>query len=178
MQVRIRNMKSVSTDIEKDASTQRLLATLRDHFGFVNCVRWAKHGRYVASSSELYIKMKLAIKSKLNHINPTMEHYLCMIDLYSHVGMLGKAMDIINGMPFPPAATVWRSVLAASRVHRNIEFGKLAAEKIISLEPQDSAAYVLLSDMYAAAGTAKKISKLDQKSTSSQSNTSYSSFPF
>nr|KYP43916.1 Pentatricopeptide repeat-containing protein At2g27610 family [Cajanus cajan] len=87
-----------------------------------------------------------------HHINPTMEHFSCMIDLYSRAGMLGKAMDIINGMPFPPAATVWRSVLAASRVHRDIELGKLAAEKIISLEPQDSAAYVLLSNMYAAAG--------------------------
>ncbi|KAG4986677.1 hypothetical protein AAZX31_12G173000 [Glycine max] len=87
-----------------------------------------------------------------HHINPTMEHYSCMIDLYSRAGMLGKAMDIINGMPFPPAATVWRIVLAASRVHRNIELGKLAAEKIISLEPQHSAAYVLLSNIYAAAG--------------------------
>ncbi|KAL2319860.1 hypothetical protein Fmac_028829 [Flemingia macrophylla] len=144
-------MKSVSTDIENDASSQRLLATLRDYFGSVNCVRWAKHGRYVASGSELYIKMKLAIKSKLNHINPTMEHYLCMIDLYSRAGMLGKAMDIINGMPFPLAATWWHSVLAAFRVHRNIELGKLAAEKSISLEPQDSAAYVLVSNMYAAA---------------------------
>jgi len=87
-----------------------------------------------------------------HHINPTMEHYSCMIDLYSRAGMIEKAMDIINGMPFPPAATVWRIVLAASRVHRNIELGKLAAEKIIALEPQDSAAYVLLSNMYAAAG--------------------------
>ncbi|KAG5140867.1 hypothetical protein JHK84_034635 [Glycine max] len=50
--VRIWNMKSVSTDIENDASSQRLLATLRDHFGSVNCVRWAKHGRYVASGSD------------------------------------------------------------------------------------------------------------------------------
>lgn len=50
--VRIWNMKSVSTDVENDASSQRLLATLRDHFGSVNCVRWAKHGRYVASGSD------------------------------------------------------------------------------------------------------------------------------
>ncbi|WVZ01456.1 hypothetical protein V8G54_027525 [Vigna mungo] len=50
--VRIWNMKSVSTDIENDATSQRLLATLRDHFGSVNCVRWAKHGRFVASGSD------------------------------------------------------------------------------------------------------------------------------
>ncbi|KAK7324868.1 hypothetical protein VNO77_28762 [Canavalia gladiata] len=87
-----------------------------------------------------------------HHINPTMEHYSCMIDLYSRAGMLQKAMDIINGMPFAPSATVWRTILAASRVHHSIELGQLAAEKIISLQPQDSAAYVLLSNMYAAAG--------------------------
>uniref|UniRef100_A0A2P2KMA2 Protein HIRA n=2 Tax=Rhizophora mucronata TaxID=61149 RepID=A0A2P2KMA2_RHIMU len=50
--VRIWNMKSVSRDLENTESTNRLLATLRDHFGSVNCVRWAKHGRYVASGSD------------------------------------------------------------------------------------------------------------------------------
>ncbi|CAJ2672998.1 pentatricopeptide repeat-containing protein At2g27610-like [Trifolium pratense] len=87
-----------------------------------------------------------------HHINPTMKHYSCMIDLYSRAGMLEKAMDIINEMPFPPGATVWRTLLGAARVHRNIELGELAAEKLISLQPEDSAAYVLLSNMYAAAG--------------------------
>ncbi|KAK7261224.1 hypothetical protein RIF29_27529 [Crotalaria pallida] len=87
-----------------------------------------------------------------HHIDPTMEHYSCMIDLYSRAGNLEKAMDIVNEMPFPPGATVWRTLLAASRVHRNLELGKLAAEKLILLQPQDSAGYVLLSNMYAAAG--------------------------
>ncbi|URE14604.1 TUP1-like enhancer of split [Musa troglodytarum] len=50
--VRIWNMKSVGRDSENDASTSRLLATLRDHFGSVNCVRWAKHGRFLASGSD------------------------------------------------------------------------------------------------------------------------------
>lgn len=50
--VRIWNMKSVSKDNENDDSNQRLLATIRDHFGSVNCVRWAKNGRYLASGSD------------------------------------------------------------------------------------------------------------------------------
>ncbi|KAL8130119.1 hypothetical protein V2J09_019274 [Rumex salicifolius] len=50
--VRIWDMKYVGRDFGKDDSTQRLLATLRDHFGSVNCVRWAKHGRYIASGSD------------------------------------------------------------------------------------------------------------------------------
>lgn len=50
--VRVWNMKSLGRDLENEESSQRLLATLRDHFGSVNCVRWAKHGRYVASGSD------------------------------------------------------------------------------------------------------------------------------
>ncbi|KAK9726979.1 hypothetical protein RND81_05G250000 [Saponaria officinalis] len=50
--VRIWNMKSVAKDCEKDDQIHRILATLRDHFGSVNCVRWAKHGRYIASGSD------------------------------------------------------------------------------------------------------------------------------
>ncbi|XP_050369458.1 pentatricopeptide repeat-containing protein At2g27610 isoform X1 [Argentina anserina] len=86
------------------------------------------------------------------HIHPTMEHYSCMVDLYSRAGKLEKAMNLINSMPFTADANVWRALLGACRVHRNLELGKLVAEKLISLQPQDSAAYVLLSNIYAAAG--------------------------
>lgn len=50
--VRIWNMKSVGRELQTDDSASKLLATLRDHFGSVNCVRWAKHGRYIASGSD------------------------------------------------------------------------------------------------------------------------------
>ncbi|PIA28331.1 hypothetical protein AQUCO_07200174v1 [Aquilegia coerulea] len=50
--VRIWNMKCMDAESENVQPTQRLLATLRDHFGSVNCVRWAKHGRYLASGSD------------------------------------------------------------------------------------------------------------------------------
>ncbi|KAL8057811.1 hypothetical protein ABFX02_04G207700 [Erythranthe guttata] len=85
-------------------------------------------------------------------ISPTMELYSCMVDLYSRAGMLDKAMALIDGMPFPAGPTVWRTLLAACRVHRNLELGKFAAEKLISCQPQDSAAYVLLANLYAASG--------------------------
>ncbi|KAL3518519.1 hypothetical protein ACH5RR_021108 [Cinchona calisaya] len=93
-------------------------------------------------------------------IPPTMEIYSCMVDLYSRSGMLEKAVALINVMPFPAGATVWRTLLAACRVHRNIELGKLAAERLISLQPQDSAAYVLLSNLYAASGNWKERAKV------------------
>ena len=47
-------MKYVSKvlQLDPDKAKLELLATLRDHFGSVNCVRWAKHGRYIASGSD------------------------------------------------------------------------------------------------------------------------------
>ncbi|KAL1544484.1 protein HIRA-like isoform X1 [Salvia divinorum] len=50
--VHIWNTKSVGREMQNDDSASKLLATLRDHFGSVNCVRWAKHGRYIASGSD------------------------------------------------------------------------------------------------------------------------------
>lgn len=50
--VRIWSMKSVARDFVEEDQNHRILATLRDHFGSVNCVRWAKHGRYIASGSD------------------------------------------------------------------------------------------------------------------------------
>lgn len=50
--VRIWNTKPVGKEVDAEQTAHTLLATIRDHFGSVNCVRWAKHGRYVASGSD------------------------------------------------------------------------------------------------------------------------------
>ncbi|KAK1310784.1 Pentatricopeptide repeat-containing protein [Acorus calamus] len=85
-------------------------------------------------------------------ITPTVEHYVCMVDLYSRAGQLDKAARVIERMPILPNAMVWRTLLSACRVHRNVRLGRLAFEKLVSIEPKDSAAYVLMSNIYANAG--------------------------
>ncbi|KAL2239336.1 pentatricopeptide repeat-containing protein At2g27610 [Sesamum indicum] len=118
-----------------------------DEITFIGVISACNHAGLV-SEGEVYFDMMV---NNL-HISPTMEIYSCMVDLYSRAGMLDKAMALIDGMPFPAGATVWRTLLAACRVHRNLELGKLAAEKLISCQPQDSSAYVLLANLYAASG--------------------------
>ncbi|KAL5654947.1 hypothetical protein ACJX0J_034266, partial [Zea mays] len=46
-------------------------------------------------------------------ITPTMDHYACMVDLYSHAGKLDETMSPIEGMPFPAGPTIWRTLLGA-----------------------------------------------------------------
>eukprot|EP01018_Ginkgo_biloba_P022114 Gb_05939 [translate_table: standard] len=90
--------------------------------------------------------------SQTHGISPTSEHYSCMVDLLGRAGCLKDAEQFINNMPCQPGPVVWRTLLAACRIHGNMELGKHAAEHVLDLEPHNDATYVLLSNMYAAAG--------------------------
>eukprot|EP01018_Ginkgo_biloba_P002632 Gb_30097 [translate_table: standard] len=85
-------------------------------------------------------------------ITPTMKHYVCMVDLLGRAGHLDEAHDLINTMPIKPDAVMWGCLLGACRKHNNIELGECAAEHIFQLDPRNATPYVLLSNMYAAAG--------------------------
>ncbi|XP_058100383.1 pentatricopeptide repeat-containing protein At3g49170, chloroplastic [Magnolia sinica] len=86
-----------------------------------------------------------------NHgIVPRMEHYACMVDILGRSGFLKEAYEFINSMPIKPDALVWRTLLGACHIHGNMDLGGLAANHILELEPHDPAAYILLSNLYAA----------------------------
>lgn len=85
-------------------------------------------------------------------ITPKEDHYACLIDLLGRAGQLDEAMDCITNMPFKPNANVWNALLGACRLHGNLELGIHAAERLLELEPQASATYILLSNIYAAVG--------------------------
>ncbi|CAL5323170.1 unnamed protein product [Camellia sinensis] len=85
-------------------------------------------------------------------ISPRMEHYACMVDLLGRSGFLEEAIQFINSMPFMADALVWRTLLGAWQVHGNTEVVKHAAKMIIKQEPNDPAAYILLSNLYPSSG--------------------------
>lgn len=84
---------------------------------------------------------------------PNMEHYACVVDLLGRVGCLNEAFEFIMKMPIEPDEMVWQSLLAACRIHGNVEFGEIAAKKILSLGPGYSSTYVLLSNTYMETGS-------------------------
>ncbi|KAL2938311.1 hypothetical protein RDABS01_021760 [Bienertia sinuspersici] len=84
-------------------------------------------------------------------IEPCIEHYTCMVWLLGRLGSLDKAMKLITEMPFEPSIMVWRALLGACVIHKNVELGRIAAEHVFEVEPQDDTAYVLLSNIYASA---------------------------
>ena len=85
-------------------------------------------------------------------IEPGVEHYGCMIDLLGRAGRLGEAYNLIKKMKVKPDFVIWGSLLAACRMHRNVELGEISARKLFELDPKNCGYYVLLSNIYADAG--------------------------
>lgn len=87
-------------------------------------------------------------------VEPALEHYSCMVDMLARAGELDIAIDLINQMPdnLKATASAWGALLSACRSYGNTELGAGATSRILELEPQNSAGYLLASSMYAAGG--------------------------
>lgn len=84
-------------------------------------------------------------------IEPCAEHYSCMVWLLGRSGHLDKSVKLIEQMPFEPSVMVWRALLAACVIRNDIELGRISAQRVLEMEPEDEATHVLLSNMYATA---------------------------
>lgn len=84
------------------------------------------------------------------NIIPTIEHYCCMVDLLGKAGFLDEALDFIKTMPIKPDASIWGALLASCRIHKNIKLAEIAAEKLFKMEPNNSANYVLMMNLYSS----------------------------
>lgn len=85
-------------------------------------------------------------------ITPLIQHYGCMVDLYGRAGLIEAAWNTINSMPMEPDVIIWGALLSGARMHGDITTCEVALKKLIELEPTHSAAYVLLSNVYAKTG--------------------------
>ena len=86
------------------------------------------------------------------NITPELAHYGCVVDLLGRGGRLDEAREFIKSMPIEPDASVWRALLSACRVNYNTKLAQNIFEKLVELEPMNPGNYVLLSNIYAAAG--------------------------
>ncbi|KAH6832222.1 hypothetical protein C2S53_005571 [Perilla frutescens var. hirtella] len=82
------------------------------------------------------------------HMKPWIEHYGCMVDLFVRAGHLEKAVWLVERMPMKPDAVIWRSLLGACLGHENFELAEVAGKKVLELDPDDDAVYVLLFSIY------------------------------
>lgn len=90
---------------------------------------------------------------KENCLRPGPKHYSCMISLLSRAGLWEEAEEMIMESPFVDGyLESWRTVLSSCIKNGNMRVGIRAAERILNISTEDSAANVLLAKLYAATG--------------------------
>lgn len=105
------------------------------------------HGGLVSEGKEYFRRM-----SEEFGITPLIQHYGCMVDLFGRAGLIQEARNLVNSMPMDPDVPVWGALLSGSRMHGDIETCEIALRKLIELDPTNSGAFVLLSNVYAKMG--------------------------
>ncbi|KAK2634472.1 hypothetical protein Ddye_029264 [Dipteronia dyeriana] len=93
-------------------------------------------------------------------IEPTMDHYGAMVDLLGRAGHPNEAWNFIQRMPIEPGITVFGAMLGACKIHKNVELGKKAANRLFELNPDEGGNHVLLANIYAAASVWDKVAKV------------------
>ncbi|KAG7014490.1 Pentatricopeptide repeat-containing protein, partial [Cucurbita argyrosperma subsp. argyrosperma] len=100
---------------------------------------------------------------KVVGLQPRIEHYGCMVDLLGRAGRLEEAEELIKNMPMAPDDVIWKALLGACKMHKNIEMGERVAEILMELAPHDSGSYVALSNMYASLGNWEAVAGVRMK---------------
>ncbi|ONI08673.1 hypothetical protein PRUPE_5G193000 [Prunus persica] len=118
-----------------------------DGITFISVLYACSHAGLIDEGCEYFSKMRY-----LYGIEPAIEHYGCMVDLYGRAGKLQKAYDFVSQLPMSPNAVVWRTLLGACSIHGNVELAEQVKEVLSKLEPENSSDHVLLSNVYAVAG--------------------------
>ncbi|KAG8383472.1 hypothetical protein BUALT_Bualt04G0016800 [Buddleja alternifolia] len=126
-----------------------------DHITYVGVLSACTHVGLVEKGRNYFKMMK-----NVHGIESTSSHCACMIDMFGRAGLLGEAQNFIETMPIEPDVIAWGSLLASSRVHKNVELARIAAEKMLLLEPGNSGAYSALANVYSACGKWEEAAKI------------------
>ncbi|XP_062078402.1 pentatricopeptide repeat-containing protein At5g04780, mitochondrial-like [Humulus lupulus] len=81
-------------------------------------------------------------------LEPSVEHYACLVDLLGRFGYLDEALGLVKNMQTMAPASVWGALLAGCMMHKNVEIGEIAANRLFELEPRNSSNYIALCSIY------------------------------
>ncbi|KAL6055013.1 Chlororespiratory reduction 2 [Balamuthia mandrillaris] len=125
-----------------------------DAITFINLLNACSHAGLVEEGLACFAAM-----SETHNIQPTTEHFNCIVDLLGRAGRLAEAETLIRTMASPDAVT-WKALLGACRGAKDVDRAKRAAERAIALDQKDAAPFVVLSNILAAAGRWEEAEKV------------------
>ncbi|KAF8412158.1 hypothetical protein HHK36_000115 [Tetracentron sinense] len=99
------------------------------------------------------------MRSKFN-LKPGIKHYGCLVDLFGRAGKLEKALEMIGSSPSMDDPVLWRTLLSACKIHRNVEIGEVAMRNLLRIEALNAGDCVLLAGIYAEARDRQGVARM------------------
>ncbi|KAK4482563.1 hypothetical protein RD792_009723 [Penstemon davidsonii] len=93
-------------------------------------------------------------------IEPSPEHYSCIVDMFGRAGRLKEAEEFLNRIPGGPGVSVLQSLLGACRIYGDVDMAMRVGDALIDMEPEESGSYILMSNLFAEKGKWEKVSKM------------------
>lgn len=118
-----------------------------DDVTFLVLLNACSHSGLVREGVTLFRSMK-----EDYNIDPKQEHYACLIDLLGRSGYFDEMMNLLKRMPFKPEECVWNALIGVCKIHGNVELSRIVMRHLVEIDPHSSAAYLLLSAIYASLG--------------------------
>jgi pentatricopeptide repeat protein len=94
-------------------------------------------------------------------IVPNLEHHTCMVVIFGFSGRFDMAMQVIRAMPSSDYPAVWLALLGGCRKWGNVKLGILAFDQAVQLDDTCAVVYVLMAEIFAAAGMQKDAEKIE-----------------
>lgn len=118
-----------------------------DYVTFSSVLVACSHGGLVKEGRHVFESIR-----KDYQMDPLLEHYGCMVDLLGRAGLLSEAYEFVERMPVKPNSIIWRTLLGACANHNNLDLAAKVKGKICELDSSHDGDFVLLSNVYGAAG--------------------------
>ncbi|EHA8590128.1 putative Pentatricopeptide repeat-containing protein [Cocos nucifera] len=133
-----------------------LMAGLRPNsVSFLGLLMGCSHQGLVSEG----IKYFRLMNSEFN-LQPDLKHYGCMVDMFGRAGELERALEAIRSSPCSDDPVLWRTLLNACKIHKNVEMGETAFVNLLHLSAHNAGDCALLAGIYASVGDSQGVARM------------------
>lgn len=111
---------------------------------FIGLLSACSHSGFLEQGRQIFTEMTTHYL-----ILPSLEHYACYIDLLARAGLFEEALEAVSTMPFEPNNFVWSSLLRGCLLHSRFELAQYVSIKLVEVDPENSAGYVMQANSFA-----------------------------
>uniref|UniRef100_A0A0D9ZTD6 Pentacotripeptide-repeat region of PRORP domain-containing protein n=1 Tax=Oryza glumipatula TaxID=40148 RepID=A0A0D9ZTD6_9ORYZ len=84
-------------------------------------------------------------------LEPTIEHYSCLVDLLGRAGYVREAKEVVDGMQRDMCdEAILGTLLGACMTHNEVEVARAVGEDLVKIDPSGSGGYTLLANVFAS----------------------------